>query len=70
MKTMLIVTMGLAALALGLDKVRNEHAMTRQYERQAAALETIASELRPAAQRSASISAATAAQIRAFEARR
>jgi hypothetical protein len=42
MKTMAIVTMGLAALLLGLDKVRNEHRMTEMYERQAVALERIA----------------------------
>ena len=30
------------ALAIGTDKVKNEHAMTREYARQAAALERIA----------------------------
>jgi hypothetical protein len=42
MKTMIAVTLALAALMLGLDKVRNEHAMTREYRRQADALERIA----------------------------
>jgi hypothetical protein len=44
MKTMIAVTLALAVLALGLDKVRNEHAMTREYRRQADALEAIAKE--------------------------
>jgi hypothetical protein len=42
MKTIIAVTLALAALMLGLDKVRNEHAMTREYRRQADALERIA----------------------------
>jgi hypothetical protein len=42
MKTMIAVTLALAALMLGLDKVRNEHRMTEMYERQAVALESIA----------------------------
>jgi hypothetical protein len=42
MKTMIAVTLALAALMLGLDKVRNEHRMTEMYERQAVALERAA----------------------------
>jgi hypothetical protein len=46
MKTMIAVTLALAALMLGLDKVRNEHRMTEMYERQAVALERIANGMR------------------------
>jgi hypothetical protein len=46
MRTMIITTFGLAALLLGLDKVRNEHRMTEMYERQAVALEKIARSVR------------------------
>jgi Arc/MetJ family transcription regulator len=48
MRLALIGFFGLAALALGLDKVKNEHRMTEMYERQAVALEALAS--RPALQ--------------------
>jgi hypothetical protein len=41
-RTTFIVTLGLAALLLGLDKVKNEHRMTEMYLRQAVALERIA----------------------------